>query len=120
MLFNQSDKENILREFPNIKLSYEYIIYKKVSEADNIIVIPEGKKFFAWFTNYKGKNVCLIMELTGNKQISDIKCINACFSNELSYGTIFYGTIFNHLFIYFGFLENNLLLLFYVQSFYLI
>jgi len=96
MLLNQSDKEYILRDFPNIKLSYENIIYKKVSQADNIMVIPEGKKCFAWFTNYKGKNVCLIMELTGNKQISDIKCTNACFSNQLSYGTIFYGTVFNH------------------------
>jgi hypothetical protein len=37
------------------------------------------------------------MELAGDKNINDIKHVNACFSNELSYGTIFYGTLFNHL-----------------------
>jgi hypothetical protein len=36
------------------------------------------------------------MELTEKKQIKDIKINNACFSNELSYGTILYGTIFHH------------------------
>jgi hypothetical protein len=37
------------------------------------------------------------MELAGDKNIVDIKHVNACFSNELSYGTILYGTLFNHL-----------------------
>ena len=37
------------------------------------------------------------MELTENKQVNDIKITNACFSNELSYGTILYGTVFYHL-----------------------
>jgi len=87
------DKENILKEFPNIKLSYETLVHKKVYNSDYIIAIPEGKKCFAWFTDLNNKNVCLIMELTNNKQISDIKITNACFSNELSYGTILYGTV---------------------------
>jgi hypothetical protein len=33
------------------------------------------------------------MELTDGNQISDIKIANACFSNDLAYGTILYGTI---------------------------
>jgi len=32
--------------------------------------------------------------LTNKKQIVDIKVFNACFSLELAYGTIFYGTLF--------------------------
>jgi hypothetical protein len=36
------------------------------------------------------------MELAENKQISNIKIVNACFNSELAYGTIFYGTTFFH------------------------
>jgi hypothetical protein len=91
------DKQNIIRDFPNIKLSYENITHKKVYNSDMILLIPEGKKCFAWFTYVNDKPSCLIMELTTNKNIVDIKQMNACFSNELSYGTIFYGTLFYHL-----------------------
>lgn len=95
-MLTQTDKQNILREFPNIKLSYENITHKKVFNSDYIVAIPEGKKCFAWFTSLNNKMVCLIMELTTNKQINDIKISNACFSNELAYGTIIYGTVFYH------------------------
>jgi hypothetical protein len=93
-MLKHNDKNEILREFPNIKLSYENIAYKKVYNFDYIVAIPEGKKCFAWFTSINNKMVCLIMELTTNKQISDIKITNACFSDELAYGTILYGTVF--------------------------
>jgi len=96
-MLTNDDKKNILNEFPNIKLSYENIIYKKVSNSETIIAIPEGKKCFAWFKSYNEKNSCFIMELSGNKQIEDIRYTQACFSNELCYGTIFYGTVFNYL-----------------------
>lgn len=89
------DQENILKEFPNIKLSYENIVYKKVYSSDVILAIPEGKKCFAWFTTYNDKNVCFIME-TKNKQIQNVRITNASFSSELSYGTILYGTTFYH------------------------
>ena len=93
-MLKQGEKESILSNFPNVKLSYENLVYKKVYNADYFVVIPKGNKCFAWFTTYKNKNVCFIMELTNNKQINDIKIFNACFSNELAYGTIFYGTLF--------------------------
>ena len=96
-MFKHLDKPKILSDFPNIKLSYEKIIHKKVYNSDMILVIPEGKKCFAWFTYINDKPTCLIMELAGDKNIVDIKHVNACFSNELSYGTILYGTLFNHL-----------------------
>jgi hypothetical protein len=100
------DKENILKEFPNIKLSYETLVHKKVYNSDYIVAIPEGKKCFAWFTDLNNKNVCLIMELTNNKQISDIKITNASFSNELSYGTILYGTVIYNSHNKFFFIED--------------
>ena len=96
-MLSNTDKDIILEEFPNIKLSYENIIYKKVYNADMNVAIPEGIKCFAWFTTFHNNNCCLIMELNEKKQIKDIKITNACFSSELSYGTILYGTVFYHL-----------------------
>ena len=100
-MLSQQDKEDILKDFPNIKLSYENIIHKKVykPDFDFIIGIPEGKKCFAWFTIFREKPTCFILELdnTIKKQIKNIKIVNSCFSSSLSYGTIFYGTLFYHL-----------------------
>jgi len=95
-MLNEQEKEQILSELPNIKLSYENIIHKKVY-SDFVLAIPEGKKCFAWFTNNKNRNICYILELKENKQVYDIKIVNCCFDNSLSYGTIFYGTVFNYL-----------------------
>jgi len=93
-MLTQEEKGTILSDFPNIKLSYENVIYKKVYSSDIVVAIPKGTKCFAYFIHYQNKPVCLIMELTNNKQIVDIKMFNACFSNDLAYGTIFYGTLF--------------------------
>lgn len=95
-MLNDQEKEVILSELPNIKLSYENIIHKNVY-SDFVLAIPEGKKCFAWFTSNENGNICYILELKENKQVCDIKIVNCCFDNRLSYGTIFYGTIFNYL-----------------------
>ena len=95
-MLTQIEKTNILSEFPNIKLSYENITHKKVYNSDYIEIIPGGNKCFAWFTSMNNNNVCLIMELASNKQIANIKITNACFSEDLAYGTILYGTYFYH------------------------
>jgi hypothetical protein len=105
-MFKNLDKQNILSDFPNVKLSYENITHKKVYNSDMILVIPDGKKCFAWFTYINERPSCLIMELAGDKNIIDIKHVNACFSNELSYGTILYGTLFTHLGNRFFTIEN--------------
>lgn len=95
-MLSDQEKEKILSELPNIKLSYENITHKKVY-SDFVLAIPEGKKCFAWFTNSNNGNVCYILELKENKQVYDIKIVNCCFDSCLSYGTIFYGTFFNYL-----------------------
>jgi hypothetical protein len=84
----------LLPEFPDIKLSYENITHNKVFKTDIVVAIPEGVKCFAWFTHYKNKNVCLIMELNAKKNITSVKRVPCCFKSDISYGTIFYGTIF--------------------------
>ena len=93
-MLNETEKQSVMDEFPNIKLSYENIIYKKVYNADIYVATPIGKKCFAWFTIYNDRNVCFMMELNENKRVKNIRIVNACFSNELAYGTIFYGTFF--------------------------
>ena len=97
-MLTQDEKETILGSFPNIKLSYENIIHKKVSNSDIILAIPDGTKCFAWFTTLNDKSVCIILELENNnkKQIKNIKIATTCFSSSLCYGTIVYGTFFNH------------------------
>ena len=81
-MLSNKDKETVLNDFPNIKLSYENITHNKVYKSDIIMAIPEGRKSFAWFTTYNDKNVCLIMELSENKQITNIKIVNVCFNSE--------------------------------------
>lgn len=98
-MLTQEEKEKILSDFPNIKLSYEKIIHKKVSNSDLILAIPDGYKCFIWFTTINEKPVCVLFELENNdnKEIKNIKIITTCFSSVLSYGTIIYGTRFYHM-----------------------
>jgi hypothetical protein len=91
-----SEITQIISDFPNIKLSYENIAHKKVSNYDFVSAIPEGDKYFAWFTIHNNKNVCLLMKIEKNKDLSNVKIVNCCFNSELSYGTILYGTLFHH------------------------
>jgi len=101
--FTFEEKQGILNNFPNIKLSYENIIHNKVlgnknSDYNLYLAIPCGKKCFAWFTVFNNEDVCLIMELMPNKSISEIRIYNCVFNNDLTYGngTILYGTHFNY------------------------
>ena len=106
MLLTKEQKQNILGDFYKIKLSYENIIHKKVSgnhstfemDFDYAMIIPKGKKYFAWFIFYNDEPVCLLMEIEhqNKKEIKHIKVVHCCFSYELSYGTVLYGTLFYH------------------------
>jgi hypothetical protein len=81
----------IAKNFPKLKLSYETVIHKKVSNSQLITVIPKGRKCFLWFTNFNNQNCCLLIEEFKNRY-SILKKINACYNSKLTYGTIFYGT----------------------------
>ena len=86
----------VLEDFPKFELSYETMIHKKVHNVDIMLAIPEGKKYFAWFTSYKEDNVCFIMELNDSRNITNIKIIQTSFNDKLALGTILYGTLFNY------------------------
>lgn len=88
--------EEILLDFPKFELSYETMTHNKVHDSDIILAIPDGRKFFAWFTVYNDENVCFILD-PDNKS-KDIQLAVTSFNDRLVYGqgTIFYGTIFKY------------------------
>ena len=87
------DLKHLLSRFPNIELSYDTILHKKVY-SDVYVLIPKGIKVFAWFTYYGNKNLCVILHLNKNNKIVKLEEIVLCFDKSLSYGTIIYGTYF--------------------------
>lgn len=89
------DEQNeILRSFPsNVKFSYEKSTHKKVL-SDVYVIIPKGKKYFVWFTHRNRKNICVFLEVGYQNKILNIFYRHVSFDDVLSYGTIFYGTLF--------------------------
>jgi len=90
--FNQTSE--LTRRLPSFELSYETISHKKVSNDYNItLAIPYGKKAFLWFTYYKSKNVCFLMELGKDKKFTNVTIIQENIPIDLAYGTILYGCL---------------------------
>ena len=97
-MFDEQEKRNISQNFPKFELSYETMIHNKVHDANLLFAIPEGIKYFAWFTTYKDENVLFLLELDHNKTIVNIQIEITSFADRLVYGdgTILYGTNFKH------------------------
>lgn len=103
---NDNNIENMLKQFPKIKFSYESKPYKKVSQHKNnnsvaisnnelqtkkelYFIIPKGKKYLVWFKN----NECYFLELDAQRKIVSItkKIVSHIFpNNTILYGTHFY------------------------------
>jgi hypothetical protein len=79
---------NILNHFPNIELFYN-VTYKKVSNYNLILAIPQGNKSFIWFTKINNKSSMVLID----KTIKKIYLLNNKFNPELL-ETILYGTSF--------------------------
>ena len=95
-MLSSENINKILEDFPNIELSYETNIHKKVFGTDIILAIPEGKNYFAWFRIYKNENVCFLLEIGDCKKIVNVSICITNFTNILYDGTIFYGTMFKY------------------------
>jgi hypothetical protein len=95
-MLSDNEKSFALKDFPkNIELSYERNDHKKVY-PDFYLAIPEGKRGFMWFTEYRNQNVCFFLEIGQKNQIYDLKIIRTSFKDSLCYGTVFYGTYMQH------------------------
>ena len=98
MKLTRRDLSTLLKGFPNIELSYEKNIHKKVPSSNIYLTIPKGRKYFAWFKYWNKHSVCFLLELDRyKKNIQTIFIKNACFDDLLcsGTGTIFYGTMFH-------------------------
>lgn len=97
MKLSNNDKTYLVDKLPDIELSYDKIIHKKVYDNMFMIymIIPKGKKALAWFTSFKDKNICLILELDKSNNIDNMYTVPYCFDTELAYNTILYGTLKN-------------------------
>ena len=95
MKLDRSDKDNLLRRLPELKLSYENI-HKKVS-SDMYFLIPKGKKHLVWFTYFQDKKVCIFVEINPGtqKSISDMYIVPQSFEKKMVLGTILFGTLFS-------------------------
>jgi len=89
-----TEKNDLLRRLPDLKLSYENIHKKVFSEM--YYLIPKGKKHLVWFTYFEDKKVCIFMEITtgARKSIDNIYIVPQIFEKKLSLGTILHGTLF--------------------------
>jgi hypothetical protein len=57
------------------------------------MAIPYGRKYYAWFTFYENRNVCILMELNREKRVAKTEIINTLFDSSLALGTVLYGAI---------------------------
>ena len=99
MKINNFEKKKIINSFPNIKPFYEKNLHKKVTNKNNLyVIIPKGKKYFIWFTKFKGVNVCILLFYSKkSRSIEHIEIKQCSFNNILTsgIGSIFYGTLLN-------------------------
>lgn len=95
MKLSNNDKKYLVDKLPDIELSYDKIIHKKVYENTymSYMVIPKGKKALVWFTYFNDKNICLILELDNSNNINNMYVVPYCFDIELAYNTILHGTL---------------------------
>lgn len=96
MKLTNYDQGNLMKKFPNIELSYEKKLHKKV-QSDICLTIPKGQKYFAWFKTLKKENLCFLLQINRKcNSISNISVNICCFDKILcaGKGTILFGTIF--------------------------
>jgi hypothetical protein len=94
-MLTYDEKALLLKRLPSFELSYENILHKKVC-GDVFMLIPKGKKAILWITYWKGQNICILLPFnySGNISINEVELYQLCFSNEIAYGTLIYGTVF--------------------------
>ena len=88
--------DELSKSFPTIKLD----TYQKTSQVVSglSLLIVKGPKAFAWFTYLEKRPICIFLHLEGN-EIQKISHVYVSFKDNLSLGTILYGTLLKNQFI---------------------
>ena len=96
--------EKLMPLFPKInKINYDIVHQLTKNSGSSVshsssyscLFIPKGPKIFAWFTYYNNKPICLFY----NQEQEKIVTHYVCFKEELSLGTILYGTLIDNNFV---------------------
>jgi hypothetical protein len=90
--------ELLQTNFPTIEIQ-RYELTHSLSKQQ-CLLIPAGPKYFAWFTYYEKKPICLFLPIENNQIQKLVHCFVA-FKEELckGVGTILYGTLLDNRFI---------------------
>ena len=87
--------EKLIPLFPKInKINYDLTTHL-TKPMSICLFIPKGPKLFAWFTYYNNQSICLFY----NQDQAKIFTKYVCFKEELSLGTILYGTLVDNNFV---------------------
>jgi hypothetical protein len=87
--------EKLITLFPKInKINYDLTTHL-TKPMSLCLFIPKGPKLFAWFTYYNNQSICLFY----NEEQEKIFTKYVCFKEELSLGTILYGTLVDNNFV---------------------
>jgi len=90
--------DELSKTFPKIHIE----LFQKTNTVSGLsVLIPKGPKAYAWFTLVEKQPICILLHIEGN-EIQRITHVYVSFKEELSLGTILYGTLLNQQFI----LEN--------------
>jgi len=88
------DLSALVKRLPEFELSYETITHTKVpDDYDILLAIPQGKKYFIWFTFYDGKDRAIWLHLNKEKEIHRGFYHTAEIPRKLALGTVLYGTL---------------------------
>ena len=94
-MLGTESKYQLLRAFPDVKLSYDRLLHRKVS-ADLYFLIPKGPKAFVWITQFERRNMALVMTLDSKGAIRQLDPVTLAFNDNLALGTILYGSLFDY------------------------
>ncbi len=86
-------KKRLINDFPEIELSYDNVLHKKVY-ANLYMILPRGPKAFLWIKPIENKNCAILFILDNKEKIKNITVYPMCFNKDLAYGTLIYGTFF--------------------------
>tara|TARA_Y100000389_G_scaffold188065_3_gene210145 strand:+ start:7973 stop:8911 length:939 start_codon:yes stop_codon:yes gene_type:complete len=94
-MLNEHEKKNILSRFPNLERSYDKSLHNNVqiNQCKLFMLVPKGPKTYLWYTYLGASNVCIVMQTNNKGAFSRIEIQPMCFNEEISYGTILYGTL---------------------------
>jgi hypothetical protein len=81
------DYRALLKRFPQFKSTAQLVVQAHPQDPALFLSIPEGRRVHVWFTYYKTKNICFLVDK------KTLQPVHAAFSSDLALGTVLHGTL---------------------------